>query len=180
MLARFGAAPLAAALVTLFAGGEVLAQCTAFPAPGVEWRRCLHDGDDFAGADLTGADLRDSSFRRANFDDAILAEIRARRAHFTSASMVRVDLSGADLTLAEFTSADLTDASFVGATLRRTSFINATLRGANFTDADTLEADFARADFSGATWIDGTTVCAEGSIGGCRPMRPDRTGEISN
>jgi uncharacterized protein YjbI with pentapeptide repeats len=180
MFRRFGAAPLAAAFVIVLAAGEALAECTAFPAPGVEWRRCLHDGDNLSETDLTGADLRDSSFRRTVFDDAILAGIRARRARFTSASMVRVDLTGADLTLAEFTSADLTEASFVGATLRRTRFVNATLRGADFTDAETLEADFARADLSGAIWTDGRTLCAEGSIGSCRPSRAERTGEISN
>ena len=30
------------------------------------------------------------------------------------------------------------------------------------------EADLSKADLTGATWIDGKRVCAEGSIGKCR------------
>ena len=180
MSLRLIALPLAALMTGLVTSGEAVAACTSFPQPGVEWRRCLHDGANFADADVSGGDLRDTSFRRSSFDGAILVEIRARRAHFTSASLVGADLTGADLTLVEFTNADLTEASLAGATLRRTSFVNATLRGADFTGAEPLEADFARADFSGATWIDGTTVCAEGSIGICRPARPEQASDISN
>ena len=33
------------------------------------------------------------------------------------------------------------------------------------------EVDLLRADLSGATWIDGRTICAEGSIGQCNPSR---------
>ena len=43
----------------------------------------------------------------------------------------------------------------------------ATLRNADLTDARMTGADLLKADLSGATWTDGRTVCAEGSIGQC-------------
>ncbi|MDA0367818.1 MAG: pentapeptide repeat-containing protein, partial [Proteobacteria bacterium] len=44
----------------------------------------------------------------------------------------------------------------------------AILIGANFSGARLEGADLLNADFSGATWTDGTTICAPGSIGQCR------------
>ncbi|MEE9195513.1 MAG: pentapeptide repeat-containing protein, partial [Alphaproteobacteria bacterium] len=46
-------------------------------------------------------------------------------------------------------------------------FFGTNLRGADFTGAKMRGADFFTADLSGATWTNGKTVCAEGSIGQC-------------
>ena len=46
--------------------------------------------------------------------------------------------------------------------------VSANLRGADLTGAKLRGTEFFRADLSGATWVDGTRVCAEGSISFCR------------
>jgi uncharacterized protein YjbI with pentapeptide repeats len=46
--------------------------------------------------------------------------------------------------------------------------VSAVLRGADLSGARIRDVDFFRADLSGATWIDGERVCAEGSITFCR------------
>jgi hypothetical protein len=38
-------------------GGTALADCSDFAAPGVNWRRCLQDGQDLRGVDLSGATI---------------------------------------------------------------------------------------------------------------------------
>ena len=43
------------------------------------------------------------------------------------------------------------------------------LRGVDLSQANLTGADLLRANLSGAIWTDGTTICAEGSIGRCHP-----------
>lgn len=159
-----------AALVALFLLVHVppaFADCTDPAAPGVNWRRCYHDGRALVGVDLTGAQLRDATFTRANLSDAILVEVDAYRAKFVSAKLTGAVLDRARLIEADFTRADLTDVSLVEADLRNAKLVNAILREADLTGARIAGTDLRRADLSGATWIDGKRVCAENSIGQC-------------
>ena len=69
--------------------------------------------------------------------------------------------------------ADLPDADLSGGDLRRSDLSRANLQGADLSDADLRGADLSHArlggaDLSGALWVDGT-VCANGSVGRCRP-----------
>ena len=144
-----------------------LAGCTDPPAPGVNWQRCVQDGLEFREVDLSGARLRGTSFFRADLTGSDLSEVNAFEAKFVNALMAGVRLDGAKLSEADFTKADLSKASLVGADLRRARFFSAVLRGADLTDARLGGADLTRADLSGATWRDGSHVCAEGSIGRC-------------
>lgn len=159
-------------LFALSAPTPAHADCADFPQPGVEWRRCLHDGSDLSGVDLTGAEMRDASFKRANLNEAVLNEVEATRAKFVSATMVDAQLEEATFTNADFTRADLTGASFEGASLRRARFFHADLTNADLSGATLDGVDFLHANLSGATWTDGETVCAEGSIGRCKFERP--------
>ncbi|MFL5335991.1 MAG: pentapeptide repeat-containing protein [Geminicoccaceae bacterium] len=160
---------LLAAAVLLGLGQAADAACTDAAAPAAQWRRCLLDGADLSGANLAGADLRDSSFKRSEMRGAILTTVQGRRAKFVSSGLQDVDFSGADLVQADFTSADLTGAKLVGASLRSARLFQANLRGADLTDAVLEGADLLRTDFSGARWVDGRTICAEGSIDRCHP-----------
>lgn len=149
------------------------AECADAPMPGVVWRRCLMDGLDLAGVDLTGAEIRDSSFKRTDLGGAVLVGVDGRRAKFVSARLVGADLSQANLVGTDFTSADLTGARLVHADLRQARFFRAVLRDADLTGAKLERADFLYADLAGARWVDGRTICAEGSIGRCHPARDD-------
>lgn len=166
---RFG--PLAIVVLGLGALASVDAEaaCTDAAEPGVTWRRCQLDGQILTQIDLSGAQLRDSSLKRADLSGSDLSGVDAQRARFISARMVGANLEGAYLVRADMTSADMTDASLVGADLRFARLFRAILRDADLTDAQLNEADFLHADLSGATWTNGRTICAEGSIGRCNP-----------
>ena len=157
----------------------VLAACTDVPEPDVYWRRCVFDRQDLEGLDLSGATIRDSSFKRADLSDTVLTDADARRAKFVSAIMKDVVLDEANLVKADLTKANLTGASLKGADLTQARLFRADLSGADLTDARLNGTDMLQTTFDGATWIDGITVCAEGSIGRCQRSRskPEREPE---
>ena len=87
-------------------GGTAFADCSDFAAPGVNWRRCLQDGQDLRGVDLSGANLDDASFKRTDLSGADLVGRWTPEAKFVSATMrrrrwqarlIRADLTKADL-----------------------------------------------------------------------------------
>jgi len=156
-----------AAAVVLFAA-PAHADCADPPQPGVDWRKCVMHKRQFAGVDLTGAKLKDGRFTRASFAGSNMTDTDLRRAKFIDGDLRKARLDGARLAGADFTKADMTGVSLRGTNLTRAEFQFAVLRDADFTDAHLGGADFLNADLSGATWIDGKTVCAEGSISFCR------------
>jgi len=159
----------------LVAGAEpVLADCADVPAPGVYWRRCVHDGQDLRGVDLTGATLRDASFKRADLTDADLSEVDARRAKFVSADLQNARLDDANLVRADLTNADLAGASLAGADLNGARMFRADLSRADLTGARLSNTDLLKAVLAGATWIDGKTICSEDSVGRCHPSSSSR------
>ncbi len=158
----------------------VLADCSDPPAPKVDWRSCAMRQRDFADSVLTKAKLKDGRVMRSDFTGGDLGGIDGRRAKFIDAVLVGASLEKARLSGADFTKADLSKASLKGADLFDAQLQNAVLRGADLTDARLDRANLAGADLSGATWIDGETICAEGSVGQCkRARRPAGEGRSS-
>jgi uncharacterized protein YjbI with pentapeptide repeats len=145
----------------------VLAACSDVPAPGVYWRRCFQDAQNLQGVDLSGAVLRDASFKRADLSAANLSGADARRAKFVSAVLHETRFDDANLVQADLTKADLIGASLRNVDLTRARLFRADLSDADLTGARLQGADLLNADFSGATWTDGMTVCAHGSVGQC-------------
>ncbi len=160
------------------------AGCADVPGPEVYWRRCVFDRQDLVEVDLTGANLRDSSFKRADLTASILQDVDARRTKFVTTVMQDVVLDGANLVRADLTKADLKGASLKGANLTWARMFRADLSGADLTDARLDNTDLLQAVLDGATWTDGKTVCAEGSIGRCRRDRasssPAATPDVSD
>jgi len=156
--------------------GTARADCTDFPQPDVNWRRCYHDGRVLQGVNLTGAMLRDTTFQRSDLSYAVLKDADAYRAKFVSAKLVQTVFDGARLMEADLTRADLSGASLRGTDLRYAKLVFADLSGADLTGAELRRTDLRNADLSGATWIDGQHVCGEGSIGLCkfRLVLPDQ------
>ncbi len=150
-----------------FIVGPVSAACTDTPAPGVNWHRCYLDNRNFKNVDLTGAVLRGAFFARSDLSESIFTEIDGRRSKFVAASLNNVIFHRARLVGADFTNSELINASFKEADLRRAKFFRANLKGADFSKAILNKTDFLKANLSGAIWIDGKTVCSEGSIGQC-------------
>ncbi len=162
-------APTLALVLILAAGVPSLARadCTDNAAPKVKWHRCLQDDRDLSKVNLSDAELREATFLRSDLSGAILARADAYRAKFFSARMVGAVLDGTRLLDADFTRADLTGASLRGADLRGAKFDNANLSGANLTGARLERSDLRDAVLAGATWVDGTRICAPASIGQC-------------
>lgn len=155
------------------------ADCSMGPAPEVMWRRCHLAGYVATDEDLTRATLRESTFNRSDFSNSVMIEVDARRAKFVSANMSGVELDGANLVQTDLTSADLTGASLRGADLTRAYLVGTIMRDVDLTGARLDRAEMLRTDFSGATWVDGRTICAEGSIGRCNPQpASESVGEV--
>ncbi len=178
---RPGAAPwllpvlAAAMLVPILEPRPAHAGCGDVPAPGVDWRRCVLDAQVYTGVDLTGAVLRDASLKRADLSGSALENVDARGIKLVSAVLRGANLEGANLVRADLTKADLSGASLRSADLTQAKLFRTDFHGADLTGARLANADMLRANFVGATWIDGKTVCAEGSIGHCNavPARDD-------
>ncbi len=155
--------------VTTPLGGvsAAVAGCTDPATPAVDWYRCYMDSRSFEGVDLQGARLREARFNRGNLSGANLTLVDGRRAKFLHTELIETKFDRALLSGADFTNANLTGASFKGAELSRARFFRANLQEADFTDARLDRVDFQKADLSGARWVDGKTICAEGSIGQC-------------
>ena len=147
--------------------GPVSAACTDTPAPEVNWQRCYLDNRNFRDVDLTGAVLRGAFFARSNLSGSNFSEIEGRRSKFVAAVLNNVIFDRARLVGADFTNSELSRSSFKGADLRRARFFRANMKGADLSNAILDNTDFLKANLSGATWIDGKTVCSEGSIGQC-------------
>ncbi|WP_020592573.1 pentapeptide repeat-containing protein [Kiloniella laminariae] len=143
------------------------AACVDPPQPEVNWQRCNMDGLDYDEVNLTGARLRDASFLRSSLKGADLTAISAFRVKFISTELQSAVFHSASLPEADFTKANLTAVDFTNANLKRARLFRANLRGANLTNAQLTDADLTRADLSGALWLDGKKICAEGSVGRC-------------
>ena len=144
-------------------------------------------GRDCPGCDLSGKDLSNANLFCANLTDANLTNANLTDANLTDAFLLHANLSGADLTDAVLTGADLyrgtlshanltyanlTDADLTGANLTGANLTGANLTGANLTNANLSGANLTNAILTGAylggaAWVDGTTICATGSIGWC-------------
>ena len=157
-----------AATIGLAAGAPASAACTDPPQPGVDWRQCSFDRYDLARIDLTGARLDNASFNRATLAGTDFTRLEGGRVRFLGADLKGATFDQARLRGADFTEARLEGASFRGADLAEARLVSANLRGADLTGAKLRGTEFFRADLSGATWVDGTRVCAEGSISFCR------------
>lgn len=97
-------------------------------------------GEDHSGKDLSGRDLSSKQLGEANFEDAVMKEVKLE-----SAILTKAVFKGADLTRTNFTRADATEAYFRDARLSLTSFYEATLNKANFQDCDLSSASISYA-----------------------------------
>src|SRR3569623_2018858 len=137
---------------------EQSVDCSAKPAPNVNWSDCVLTGVNLAGADLTGAKLYSANMTGANF----------RGAHLAGGN-----LSYSTLSLGNFENADLRGATLTGANLR-----GAQLSHAHFDKADLSYADLTGAELAGVELRDaklgntiwaGGMICAPESVGTCLP-----------
>jgi hypothetical protein len=135
---------------------NVVPDCRATAASGINWDFCAKPGQQLAARNLTG--------------------MSARNAQLSGTSLVNANLRGADFAYSDLSTADLTladarQARLVGASLRHAVLNHARLTGADLSFADLSGASLAGAELSAVRlgntiWIDGR-VCARDSIGVC-------------
>lgn len=131
-------------------------QCSAIPAPGVNWSNCKLEGLLADGANLASGQLDNADLHGASLNAAIL----------TDANLSYAMLSNADLRFSQ-----LVNARLVGTSLRNANLGNANLSGADLSYANLQNAILAGAQLDNARlgkaiWVDGS-VCAPGSVGEC-------------
>lgn len=139
------------------------ADCSAVPAPGVDWRRCRLLALAADHADLRGVRLSHGAAPGAQLQgaDMALADLR------------HTDLRGADLSDVRLGGADLTEADLRGADLRHARLRDADLSAADLRGARLGGADLRGARLDGALWLDGRR-CAADATGRCdAPQQPE-------
>ncbi|MEP9387520.1 pentapeptide repeat-containing protein [Mesorhizobium sp. KR9-304] len=153
--AGLAAAAIAAFAVVLPATPSAAADCSADPAPGVDWTDCdkkiiVLSGSDFSaatlvGTDFTSTDLRDSNLMTANLEKAALVRASLAGSHAEGAKFDR-----AEAYRTNFSGINAKGATFASSEMQRSNFANAVLVNVDFTKADLARADFAGADINGA------------------------------
>jgi hypothetical protein len=133
--------------------------CTASPAPGINWRNCRLDGLQAETSDLSGALVNNAVLRGAKLSGSRISD----------GDLQYVDFSGSDLSYA-----DLSNSLLKGAGLRKTDLSYADLTNADLSFADLSGANLGGAMLAGtilenAIWTDGSR-CAPGSVGHCLPQ----------
>jgi uncharacterized protein YjbI with pentapeptide repeats len=153
--AGLAAFAIAASAAVLPATPSAAANCSADPAPGVDWTDCdkkviILSGSDFSaatlvGTDFTSTDLRDSNLMTANLEKAALVRASLAGSHAEGAKFDRIEAYRTN-----FSRIQAKGATFASAEMQRSNFANAVLVNVNFTKADLARADFAGADITGA------------------------------
>ncbi len=131
--------------------------CTAAPAPRVNWANC-----HFEGRQLTALDLRGANLHNADLSGVDLAGSNLAGADLAFAKLRQADLGNTNLSKARLKGANLTAANLAGADLRRADLSYAILRRANLTGAALTGANLVN-----AIWVN-SAVCGRDSLGGCR------------
>lgn len=111
-------------------------------------RRCWGTGKD--SFDSSEIDLSDEDLRSLAFEDAELVGARLIRVNLTGTDVTSSVLDGADLSEAMLGGANLQGVTLVEAKLVRADLRGANLQGADLDDADLTEATAAQANLSGA------------------------------
>jgi uncharacterized protein YjbI with pentapeptide repeats len=155
------------------------ADCSAPPAPHVDYTGCNLSGADLTGADLTGATLVSTNFTGATLTNATLTDAdrrrtdlrelhergaRRRRERGIPAGPVTLPPGwtlrdgyllgpGADLARAQLGHDDLTGLEFAGADLADADLADADLAGSTLNSSDLRNANFSGADLYDAALI---------------------------
>ena len=135
---------------------QPVVDCSAMPAPGVNWSSCNKQGQNLAGQDLSGA-----IFQATRFNGVDLTRSRLTGADFSYANLSQAELPQSKLDRTRFTGANLRKANLQSADLRGADFSYAELEGARL-DGALLDG----AKFDHALWIGGEQ-CLPGSTGAC-------------
>lgn len=135
----------------IFAPALYAADCSAPPAPAVDWSGCDKSNTNLAGVDLSGATLIGTDFSGADLSGAILFQADLTGADLSEAVLFFASVQQATLSYADLTEADLSFAFLVGADLSH----------AILTDTNLFRATFTSATLAGATGFPSTTVNAK-------------------
>jgi len=135
---------------------EVVIDCGAPPAAGVNWMNCALQGRNYDSANLNDAIIRNARLNAVNFQSAQLR----------NADLAYTDLSLAQMQGADLTGADLRGANLTGANMEGVLANNADLSFANLTGTRLIGANFSGVKLNKAIWVDGS-ICPDNAVGSC-------------
>lgn len=141
----------------IYAPKAVAANCSASPAPGVDWQDCrkrnlILEGSDFSSANLSDADFSSSDLRDTKLEKTDLSKAALARAMFDSSAAGGANFEKALGYRTSFKNTMLADAKFTKAEMQRSDFTGATLTGADFGSSELGRANFADADINGTNF----------------------------
>jgi uncharacterized protein YjbI with pentapeptide repeats len=138
----------------LLLASSVHAACIDPAGPGVNWSGCrVEDSLALSGKVLPGANFNQSLSRFVNVDGADIS-----RGSSVGGKHILLSARGTNLRGFDFTDS----------VIYIPDFTNADLRGSTFTRASLIEPKLTGALLAGAKWLDGSKVCAAGSVGVCK------------
>lgn len=156
-------------LVSLLAAGGIIASmsvqesdsanapdCTAEPAPGINWNSCNKRNLQAENSNLDNLEATNVIMNKIKLTGSSLKKANLRYAQFENADLAYVDFSAASLKGANLHGADLSNAILNGADLRYADLTEARLGGVQLKNAQ----------FDGAIWNNGQP-CKAGSVGKC-------------
>jgi len=149
-------AGITASLMLQDSNPENLTDCSAAPAPAVNWNSCNKRNLAAENTNLEG-------LVAAN---VVLNQARMSGSSFKNASLLYAHLENADLAYADFTAASLKGSNLHSADLTNAILTDADLRYADLTAATLGGAQINGARLEGAIWINGKP-CKAGSVGKC-------------
>lgn len=131
--------------------------CSANPAPGVNWQDCrkrnlILEGSDFTSANLSDADFSSSDLRQTKLEKTDLSKAALARAMFDSSSAQGANFEKALGYRTSFKNTQLAGARFSKAEMQRADFSGAVLTDADFASSELGRADFSDADINGTTF----------------------------
>jgi uncharacterized protein YjbI with pentapeptide repeats len=128
--------------------------CSAHPAPGVNWSFCDKHNQRIGPADMTGATLNSTNFAHSDFERTTLVGVTALLGRFHGAKFIGASLRGSDFAFAHFSEANFrqSHADFVDDS--KTEWLDANLSRATFEGINLSHADFSRADLTATSFVD--------------------------
>jgi len=134
-----------------------VANCSAKPAPNVNWTNCQKVGLRLSNIDMNNALVSSAS----------LTGVKLTNVDFSDANFSYTELSISKISNVNFSNAKLVGAIIRNSVLINVNFHKSDLQYINLTGSTLRNANFSNANLSNAIWIDGRK-CGLNSIGVCR------------
>lgn len=127
-----------------------IAECSDWPAPGVDWTKCRKTSKVMKSIDFTNAILEETNFYGSNLANGIFLGANLFKAELSSARLSGAKLDGVDMRKSVGYRAKFDRASLKGAQMEKSEFSRAFFVATDLSDANLIKSEFGRVDFEHA------------------------------